>query len=150
VALLPRERDRAVVANDLHRSKDAHRRGHSGRILTDPRAARKSGLYPIYTTPLDAAVMPYAFVEDIAASWHRYESYAAAIAGLPPGLILHVAGPTDEGFRIIDVWESEASWQRFRSERLLGNDLPAPRARFRALRPVHVVYGNLDAVTETT
>ena len=29
----------------------------------------------------------------------------------PGGLILHLAGPTDEGFRIIEVWESEAAWR---------------------------------------
>ena|SRR5688572_11284115 len=96
--------------------------------------------------------MSFAFVQDVAASWHRYEPYAAAIAGRPPGLILHVAGPTDEGFRIIDVWESEASWQRFRSERLVDPaPIDDPLARpelFRALRPVHVVYGLLDAVEE--
>ena len=31
----------------------------------------------------------------------------------PSGLLLHVAGPTEEGFRIIEVWESEAAWRRF-------------------------------------
>ena len=92
--------------------------------------------------------MSFAFVQDVPASWHRYERYAAAIAGRPPGLILHVAGPTDEGFRIIDIWESEASWQRFRTERLLDaapldDPLVFPEL-FRALRPVHVVYGHVD------
>ena len=59
--------------------------------------------------------MPYAFVEDIAASWERYERFAAAFDGpSPDGLLLHAAGPTDEGFRIIGVWESEAAWDRFR------------------------------------
>jgi hypothetical protein len=50
-------------------------------------------------------------------------------------------GPTDEGFRIIGVWESEDAWQRFRKERL------APDAEgvgqipptFRALRATHIV-----------
>ena len=92
--------------------------------------------------------MSFAFVQDVAASWHRYESYAAAIACRPPGLILHVAGPTDEGFRIIDVWESEASWERFRAEHphdaVPTDDVKGGLVVFRALRPVHVVYGRLD------
>ncbi|GAA3842562.1 hypothetical protein GCM10022226_76600 [Sphaerisporangium flaviroseum] len=37
----------------------------------------------------------------------------------PPGLLAHVAGPTDEGWRIINVWESEEAFRRFQSERLI-------------------------------
>jgi hypothetical protein len=37
----------------------------------------------------------------------------------PPGMIVHTAGFTGRGaFRIADVWESEADWQRFRDGRL--------------------------------
>jgi hypothetical protein len=35
-----------------------------------------------------------------------------------PGLIAHVAGPTEVGWRIIDVWESEEDYKRFQAERL--------------------------------
>jgi len=91
--------------------------------------------------------MSYAFVQDIAASWHDYQSVSApALEPVPAGLILHAAGPTDEGFRIIAVWESEPVWQRFRAERLgpaiaaLGG--PArPEPTFRDLRPVHLLVG---------
>ena len=42
--------------------------------------------------------MTYAFVEDIPASWEEYELVDAVIADpFPEGLILHVAGPTDDG-----------------------------------------------------
>jgi len=90
----------------------------------------------------------YAFVQDIAASWHDYQQVAAAfIEPAPAGLILHAAGPTDEGLRIIAVWESEPAWQHFRTERLapaiacLGG--PAwPEPTFRALRPAHLVVGH--------
>ena len=34
------------------------------------------------------------------------------------GLILHAAGRTDEGFRIIEVWETKEAWERFRDGRL--------------------------------
>jgi heme-degrading monooxygenase HmoA len=37
----------------------------------------------------------------------------------PPGLIAHVSGPTEQGWRVINVWDSEEAFQRFRSERLI-------------------------------
>ena len=91
--------------------------------------------------------MAYAFVQDIAATWERYEHLAAAIAVRPEGLVIHVAGPTDEGFRIIGVWESEAAWERFAAARQLELEpAGAPtRTTFRALEPKHVVYGRLPA-----
>jgi hypothetical protein len=89
----------------------------------------------------------YAFVQDIASTWEQYErTTASLVEPAPLGLILHVAGPTDEGFRIIDVWESEEAWQCFQTERLapaiaaLGG--PArPEPSFRDLHPAHVVLG---------
>jgi hypothetical protein len=88
--------------------------------------------------------MPFAFVNDVAASWERYGPYAQAFEGpTPQGLVIHAAGPTDEGFRIIAVWESEEAWERFRAERL------GPRVEamahvaptFRPLHATHVVQG---------
>lgn len=37
---------------------------------------------------------------------------------LPRGLIFHVAGPSDNGWQVIDVWESRADFDRFFAERL--------------------------------
>lgn len=94
--------------------------------------------------------MPYAFVEDIAASWEHYERFAAAFDGpLPDGLLLHAAGPTDEGFRIIGVWESEAAWDRFREARLGGGteSVGEVPATVRVLRPAHVVRGVTQGVS---
>lgn len=88
--------------------------------------------------------MPYAFVEDIAATWEQYARFAAAFDGPPPdGLLLHVAGPTDEGFRIIGVWESEAAWDRFRADRLGAEAEAVGEAQptVRVLRPAHLVQG---------
>ena len=63
--------------------------------------------------------MPYAYVQDVAAGWESYETIASAIGDeLPAGLIVRAAGPTGAGFRIIEVWESEEAWERFRTERL--------------------------------
>jgi hypothetical protein len=95
--------------------------------------------------------MAYAFVQDIASSWEHYERVAAGLSQPPPpGLVLHLAGPTDEGFRIIDIWESEAAWQAFRAERLqtaiaaLGG--PArPEPTFRDLHAAHVVLGSITS-----
>jgi hypothetical protein len=95
--------------------------------------------------------MAYALVQDIASSWEQYEHIAAGLSEpLPPGLILHLAGPTDEGFRIIDIWESEPAWQAFRAERLLpaiaalgGPSRPEPT--FRELHAAHVVLGSIKS-----
>jgi hypothetical protein len=91
----------------------------------------------------------YAYVQDVASSWEQYEQVTASLVDPPPsGLLVHVAGPTDEGVRIIDVWESEADWERFRAERLapaiaaLGG--PArPEPTFRDVHPEHVVVGTI-------
>ena len=37
----------------------------------------------------------------------------------PAGMIIHTAGERDGRVRIVDVWESEEAWQRFREERLM-------------------------------
>jgi len=63
--------------------------------------------------------VPYALVQDLAASWQQYEWLARGLYQPPPaGLIIHLAGPTDEGVRAIGVWESEHDWRRFHTERL--------------------------------
>jgi hypothetical protein len=51
-----------------------------------------------------------------------YENVSAkAMAGgqLPDGCQLHVAGPVEEGWRIITVWDSPEQLERFRNEKLL-------------------------------
>jgi hypothetical protein len=92
--------------------------------------------------------VPYAFVQDVASTWEQYERVAAPTVEPPPdGLILHIAGPTDEGFRIIDVWESKQAWERFRAERLapalaaLGGPA-SPEPTFRDLNATHVVVND--------
>lgn len=92
--------------------------------------------------------MSYAFVQDIAASWHDYLQVAAfLVEPAPTGLILHAAGPTDEGVRIIAIWDDERAWQRFRSERLepaiaslAGPARPQPT--FRDLHPAQLVVSS--------
>lgn len=38
---------------------------------------------------------------------------------LPDGCQAHIAGPTDSGWRVISVWNSEDEFQQFRDEKLL-------------------------------
>jgi hypothetical protein len=100
--------------------------------------------------------MAYAFVQDIASSWEQYERVAARLTDPPPpGLLLHLAGPTEEGFRVIDIWDSEEAFDRFRSERLgpaiaaLGG--PArPEPTSRELHAKHLVIGAIDSIALST
>ena len=52
--------------------------------------------------------------------------------GLAPGETYHAAGPTDDGFMVVAMWDSEASWVQFRDGTLLPafakveNGLPGP------------------------
>jgi hypothetical protein len=63
----------------------------------------------------------FAFVQDLPTDWETYEKIVAEV-GLdgraPDGLIVHTAGRTADGVRIIDVWESEDAHQRFLADRL--------------------------------
>jgi hypothetical protein len=66
----------------------------------------------------------HAHVTDVPQSWEGYQRVSAALGSEPvEGLILHAAGRTEEGFRIIEVWETKEAWQRFRDgplEHVLG------------------------------
>jgi hypothetical protein len=63
--------------------------------------------------------MSYAFVQDIPATWDTYLEIAEALGSTAPeGLVIHVAGPTEEGFRMIGIWDSRLAWDRFRDHRL--------------------------------
>jgi hypothetical protein len=62
---------------------------------------------------------------------HRFpggtkEHYDAGIArvhpadgSLPAGQTYHAAGPTDDGWIVVALWDSEESWKRFRAETLM-------------------------------
>ena len=89
--------------------------------------------------------MSYVVVEDVAASWEQYQRFANALAGpAPAGLIVHAAGPTDEGFRIVGVWKSEEAWRRFADALDSYQSSPEPPQVVRALRPEHVIYGSSE------
>ena len=53
---------------------------------------------------------------------------------LPDGCQVHIAGPVENGWRVITVWESEERFHQFRNEQLIpamrevgGEDRIAPR-----------------------
>lgn len=63
--------------------------------------------------------MPYAFVQDVPATEAIYRDVKASLGDDPPaGMILHVVLKRDGGLRYVDVWESEADWERFRTEQV--------------------------------
>jgi hypothetical protein len=60
---------------------------------------------------------------------------------LPDGCQLHIAGPIDNGWRVITVWDSDEQFQEFRNEKLIpairdvgAEDRIAPRID---MNPVH-------------
>ena len=87
--------------------------------------------------------MTYAVIRDIPASWERYVSFAEALADpLPSGLVLHVAGPTDEGFRLVEIWETRDDWERFRArEEELVESSTHTRTTLRELEGIATIRG---------
>jgi hypothetical protein len=58
------------------------------------------------------------------ASIDKYDSVRAELGwdgekGAPDGLVAHAAGATDDGFYVVEWWNSEADWDKFFSERLM-------------------------------
>ena len=50
------------------------------------------------------------------------EEYDAVMEKLGPGAVgrlYHIAGPGEEGWRVVDVWESQEAFETFLTERLL-------------------------------
>ncbi len=62
----------------------------------------------------------YAFTQDVPIDVETYNRIVEGLGPEPPkGMLFHVAVQRPEGgLRYIDVWESEADWDRFAEERL--------------------------------
>jgi hypothetical protein len=75
----------------------------------------------------EEALMPVAVVQDWVepVTEHSTESYDRITERLgakddpPRGLLMHSAGHTGEGFRIFEVWESQADFDVFMVDRLM-------------------------------
>lgn len=63
--------------------------------------------------------MSFAFVRDVPIDEGQYAEVRAALGDeVPKGLVAHLALRRERGLRYIDVWESEADWDRFHEDRL--------------------------------
>lgn len=95
-------------------------------------------------------VMAYSFTQDVPIDAATYGRIVDGLGPEPPeGLVVHLAVERpDGGLRYIDVWESEAAWDRFAEERLhpvvhgllaevFGDDFP-PEPERNALALLHV------------
>jgi len=59
----------------------------------------------------------YGFVQDVPANEEMYGQIKARLGDQPPkGLVAHVVLTRDGGLRYVDVWETQADWERFRDE----------------------------------
>ena len=73
-----------------------------------------------------------------------YEAISAKVMSgdqLPEGCEVHIAGPVDEGWQVITVWDSQEAFDKFRNEKLIpairetaGDDAVAPNIK---ANPVH-------------
>jgi hypothetical protein len=61
----------------------------------------------------------YAFIQDVPANEAIYGQIRAKLGDVAPaGLVVHLVLKRETGLRYVDVWDSEADWQRFRDETL--------------------------------
>jgi hypothetical protein len=51
--------------------------------------------------------------------YEQVSSRAMPEGELPDGAKVHIAGPTEGGWRVITVWDSEEQFEAFRNERLI-------------------------------
>ena len=59
---------------------------------------------------------------DLAVSREDLEALSVAAGSVenpPEGLIVHTATETAGGVRVVDIWESQAQFEKFRDERLM-------------------------------
>ena len=60
----------------------------------------------------------------------------------PKGVISHLAGPIPNGFQVVDVWESQATWDTFLTNQLIPaitrvGGIPKPSPRIIAIHNSH-------------
>jgi len=59
----------------------------------------------------------YGFIQDVPANEEIYQQIKARLGEQPPkGLVAHVVLSREGGLRYVDVWETQADWERFRDE----------------------------------
>ena len=64
--------------------------------------------------------MPYAVIVTMSAPVERYDELHAELKKVAsrelPGLLVHIARPTSDGFQLIEVWESKEDLDRYNQE----------------------------------
>jgi hypothetical protein len=50
---------------------------------------------------------------------HEYDTVTEVLGEDPPGRLFHLAGPTEDGWMVVSVWESQEAFDAFLTERLL-------------------------------
>lgn len=73
--------------------------------------------------------MTYVRVTDLPATWADYEPPRGLFGAVAHGLLVFVAGPTQEGIRTVELWASRDDWlqARFDSEYVAQDMGPAVR-----------------------
>ena len=64
--------------------------------------------------------MPYGFMQDVPADEAMYRQIRELLPSeAPKGLVAHLVMERPEGgLRYVDVWDTEADWERFRDEQV--------------------------------
>jgi hypothetical protein len=63
--------------------------------------------------------MPYAFIQDLPITVEQYAVIRSEIGNdAPKGLVAHVVMRHDAGLRYVDVWDSQADWERFHDDKV--------------------------------
>jgi hypothetical protein len=78
----------------------------------------------------------------------EYDRVAARVGDEPPeGCLVHIAGPTESGWQVIEVWVSEDDQRRFQADRLNPAFEAEGTSRVEpAFFPVHVVLPPPEAL----
>ena len=87
--------------------------------------------------------MAWAYVQTVPdGSLEEYDKVTREMGdiGIPEGLIIHVAGKVGGGIRIINVWESEGHYERFRDETLI----PAFQRAFGGMPDAEATFERMD------
>ena len=98
--------------------------------------------------------MTYGTVVKVPAPIQAYEASHAEVekvtgGEVPDGMIFHVARATDEGFEIIEVWESQAHADKFNEEVVVpaiiksGADMSGPEPERTVFEPVGLMLGKI-------
>lgn len=83
--------------------------------------------------------MAVTFIFEVPGAGHeQYDAVMERLGDSPPGRIYHVAGPSEDGWMVVDVWESTEDFEKFLAEELI----PAARATgfFASLPQTFPVY----------